>query len=190
MPAHELNTQAATALLLGIPLLRVRELVGEPDAIIEWTDLRSVPAWLSGRLDVYRRTKKPVPPPSSELVHLYSMRAICRRLDLTHYKARELLGDPDCVLKCLRRDYPAWSGKSFFALDELVNASRAAGERRFVIQRQQRRQKPRIQRKRKLFRISTRAKPLTAFELGRVTFCKPRHVWADPKAVELCKIAA
>src|SRR6266581_945286 len=108
MPAaapFELNSQLETAHMIGCGYKRVPERIGEPDAIIDWTDTREVPAWLSERIDLLL-AGKPTLRATREPLKFYGLRRAARLLETSCHKTKALMGEPDALFICGLRQYP------------------------------------------------------------------------------------
>jgi hypothetical protein len=158
----------------------VEQKVGEPDAVLQWTDTREVPAWLADRLNLYL-AGKPTPRATDEPLKFYGIRESARLLETSGIKAGKLLGSYDALFICGNRSYPLWNWANLTAAWRITNDARLAGDKSFEIRAYKRKPKP--QRTRREFYLLRRP------QVSRVRFCAPRHVWADPKAVEACRVS-
>jgi hypothetical protein len=178
--AYELYSKLEVAHIFSCGLPRVEDLAGPPDAIIQWTDSREVPGWLSDRIEL-NLAGIPAQRATCEPIKLYGIRESARLLETSCIKAEKLLGTNDALFFCGAREYPLWSNENVNAAWRLLDELWQAGDQSFKVRTYKRKPKP--PRTRREFTFSRRPKPAS-----RVRFCSPRHVWADPKEVEACRV--
>jgi hypothetical protein len=181
---HELLSRRETANILGCNCVAVVRKIGGPCAVV-FNGRREVSAWRTGRVLAYHAGQTIEPPP--EPLEFFSLGECARRLECDRHKVRELMGQPDCLLVCGGgRELPCWSKQSVNAAFVLVSENRSAFDRvipfRHRVSRKQRELSRWIAERIAARRQRTRP-------VRRISFCAPRHVWADPKAVAACRIS-
>jgi len=168
---YELNSQMEIARMLRIAYASVPERLGACDALIEWSDLKDVPAWLSERLDSFL-AGEPSLPVTSEPIRFYSLRRAAMLLETNAPKAKELLGNPDAIFIAGARSYPVWNHANLTTAWRIITDAKLEGNQSFT---------PRVYRRKPKLRRLFKVRRLT--RVSRVRFCKPEHRDANPADV-------
>jgi hypothetical protein len=119
----------------------------------------------------------------------YSATEAVRRLEVCSLQQiRPLLGESDGLLMLgSGKPTPIWSHKSLNALFTLVSEARLSGSKAYDRTRPFKHRTSRKARER-VARIDARMARIRNPKRRIIRFCSPRHVWADPKAVEACRV--
>jgi hypothetical protein len=127
--------------------------------------------------------------PPDEPLALYSMLEAARRLEVSRYRLKPLLGLPDCVyVSDGGREWPCWSHASLNAASRLIQEARQSGDRSFDRQRAFKRRVSAKQRRRaQLRKMNWRSLKLPK-PISRVRMVQALHRWANPKDVAACRV--
>lgn len=182
----ELLSKKEASNIVGCCRHRVERRLGGPCALIA-NGRAELKAWRAGRVMAYRAgevMQAPEKPPV-----FYSAKEAARRLECCCvHQIKPLLGSPDCLyIVDGGKELPLWSHQSLNAAFALVQEARLSGSKAYDRQRAYR---PRISRKarERAARLSARLKSIRQPKKRIIRFCSPRHTWADPKAVEACRV--
>jgi hypothetical protein len=181
----ELLSKGETANLLGCSNPTVIRRLGKPCAIIS-NGRHELPAYRGARVMSFLAGQLMAAP--DEPLAFYSMLEAARRLEICRYRLKPLLGSPDCLyIADGGRELAVWSHASLCAAFQLVSEARRAGDGSYDRQRAFKRRTSARQRRRAQLRSMSIRSLMRPKPISRVRFCKPRHVWADPKAAEACR---
>lgn len=189
MPRREpftlLSTREARR-FLGCHYETVARRLGTPDARIHWRGGTIVLGWLYERIYAFLSDQETPEPTTFEL---YGLAELARLLDTDHRKAHELLGSADAILATSEtKHFLLWTKQNGTAAWKLLNELRLAGDQSFDRERPLQSRVSRKQRERAA-RLARGFAPLRMHKpVSRVRFCSPWHVWADPQAVEACRV--
>jgi hypothetical protein len=182
---RELLSKGETANILGCSRPTVERRLGPPCAIISCGRHES-PAYRAARVMAYLAGQVIAPP--DEPLALYSMLEAARRLEVSRYRLKPLLGLPDCVyVSDGGREWPCWSHASLNAASRLIQEARQSGDRSFDRQRAFKRRVSAKQRRRAQLRKMSWRSLMRPKPVSRVRFCDPFHVWASPSEVAKCR---
>jgi len=183
---RELVSKGESSNLIGCWLRLVEKRLGGPDAIII-NGRTEAKAWRFGRVMAFREGQVMQAPETPAV--FYSRTECARRLECASvHQIKELLGAPDYVyIADGGKELPIWSHRSLNAAFQLVQDARSSGSKEFD---RKRAFKPRIirQQRDRLARFARVRSLIRPKPVSRVRFCSPRHVWADPEAVEACRV--